>query len=87
MSELASERFVVFDELGADRDPSGHIRDCLARTLCSRVGKWTIITSNKTLEQIGADIDTRIASRMIRDGSEVVEVELTDYSLRKLGAA
>jgi DNA replication protein DnaC len=81
--ELQSERFVVFDELGADRDPSGHIRNCLARTLCARVGKWTLITSNKTLEEIGDEIDTRIASRIVRDGSQAIDVQVPDFSLRK----
>jgi len=83
LDELAREKFVVFDEIGSDRDPSGNIRNCLAQTLCSRVGKWTLITSNKTLAQVGADIDTRIASRMVRDGSRVKVVKLPDYSLWK----
>jgi DNA replication protein DnaC len=85
LRELESERLVVFDEIGADRDASGHLRDCLARTLCARVGKWTIITSNKTLARVGSDIDTRITSRMIRDGSAVVEVDLPDYEVWKVG--
>jgi DNA replication protein DnaC len=83
LDDLGQDRLVVFDEIGADRDPSGHVRDCLARVLSKRVGKWTIITSNKSLEQIQTDIDTRVASRMVRDGSEVVDVEVTDYALRK----
>ena len=81
LSELASEKFIVLDEIGSDRDPSGNIRNGLARTLCSRVGKWTIVTSNKTLQQVGDDIDNRIASRMCRDGSQVVEVDIPDYSV------
>jgi DNA replication protein DnaC len=87
LRELAMDRFVVFDEIGADRDPSGHIRDCLARTLSSRVDKWTIITSNKSLQQVGDDIDPRIASRMIRDGSETVVIEVPDYSIKKIRSA
>lgn len=81
LDELKRERFVVLDEIGADRDVNGHVKDCLARVLSARVGKWTVITSNKTMEEI-ANIDQRIASRMIRDGSEVVQVEVRDYFLR-----
>lgn len=81
LEDLATEKLVVFDEIGSERDVSAHVRDCLARTLCARVGKWTIITSNKTLHNIAADIDARVASRMIRDGSVVVELDVPDYAL------
>jgi len=83
LEDLQTETLIVVDEIGADRDPSGHTRDCLARLLSARVGKWTIITSNKTLGDIQRDIDTRISSRIIRDGSLVVDVDVPDYSLRK----
>lgn len=84
LDDLQTEKLVVFDEIGADRDPSGHVRDCLARVLSARVGKWTIITSNKSLGEIQRDIDTRISSRMLRDGSVVVDVDMPDYAVRKL---
>lgn len=83
LNDLKSEKFVVLDEIGADRDPSGHVRDCLARVLSARVGMWTIMTSNKSLGEIQRDIDTRISSRMLRDGSLVVDVDVTDFALRK----
>jgi len=47
----------------------------------SRCGKWTIVTSNKSLEQI-AQLDSRISSRMIRDGANIVEAHTLDYNLR-----
>lgn len=83
LQDLTREKLIVIDEIGADRDPSGHVRDCLSRLLSARVGKWTIITSNKSLGEIQRDIDTRISSRMVRDGSLVVDVDITDYALRK----
>jgi DNA replication protein DnaC len=82
IDELQREKLVVLDEIGADRDPSGHVRDCLARVLSSRVGQWTVITSNKTLGDIQRDIDTRVSSRIIRDENVVVDVELVDYAIR-----
>lgn len=82
LEDLQTEKLVVFDEIGSDRDPSGHVRDCLARVLTGRVGKWTILTSNKTLGDIQRDIDTRIASRMLRGGSVVVDVDVPDYNVR-----
>ena len=82
INDMHSEQFVCLDEIGADRDPSGLVRDKLATMLCARVDRWTLVTSNKTLEQVATDIDTRVASRMIRDGSEVVEIDVRDYALR-----
>lgn len=79
LKDLMMDGVVFIDEIGADRDKSGHVRDCLSRLLGARVGKWTVITSNKTLKQISEDIDTRISSRMIRDGNETVIVDVPDY--------
>ena len=47
----------------------------------SRCGKWSIITSNKSMEQI-AELDGRISSRLIRDNSNLVEAHTVDYNLR-----
>lgn len=82
LAELKEAKFVVIDEIGADRDPNGHVRDCLARLCSARVGKWTVITSNRSLDAISSTIDQRVASRMIRDGSVVVDVDMPDYALR-----
>jgi len=81
LEELEGDSFVVLDEIGADKDKNGHVRDCLARLCSARVGKWTIITSNLFLSQIQQNMDARIASRMLRDGSVVVEVLVPDFNL------
>lgn len=81
LRDVESSGFAVFDEIGAELDKSGHVTNCLANALCARVGKWTLITSNKPLGQIGREIDTRVASRMVRDGSEVVDVDVEDFAL------
>lgn len=83
LEDLQTEKLVVLDEIGADRDPSGHVRDCLSRLLSSRVGKWTILTSNKGLGDIERDIDARISSRIVRDENMVVDVDVADYALRR----
>ena len=83
MQDLIATPFCVIDEVGADRDPNGHVRDCLSRVLSARTGKWTLITSNRSLRSISETIDQRISSRMIRDGSVVVDVTMPDYFVRK----
>lgn len=83
LHDVEAAAFSILDEIGAELDKSGHVTNCLSNALCARVGKWTIITSNKSLGQIETDVDPRVASRMIRDGSVVVDVDVTDYSLWK----
>ncbi len=48
----------------------------------SRLGKWTVITANVSLRQIGEILDPRLASRMIRNNGTVVEVDVHDFNLR-----
>lgn len=81
VEDLCQEWFVVLDDVGSERDPSGYIASALDRILNDRKGKWTLITTNLTLKEI-AVIDARISSRMLRDNSQVVEISTTDYSLR-----
>jgi DNA replication protein DnaC len=54
----------------------------LYQVLDGRLGKWTVLTANLSLRQVSELLDTRIASRMIRDGGVVVEVDAMDWSLR-----
>jgi len=74
--------FVVIDDLGSPRDQNGFLADCYARICEERLGKWTIITTNKPLASIAEEIDARIASRMIRGGSTVIETNAPDWNLR-----
>lgn len=73
--------FLVLDDIGAERDPSGFAADRLSTLLGCRGGRWTLITGNLAFRDIEA-LDVRIASRMRRDGSQVIEVTATDYALR-----
>jgi DNA replication protein DnaC len=73
---------LFLDDVGAERDPNGFAADELNTLLGCRMGRWTIITANLTLEQL-AKIDTRISSRVIRDHNILVRVQTKDYALRK----
>jgi hypothetical protein len=78
---------LVVDDIASVRDPSGNLAEQLWRLLDSRLNTWALFTSNKDLAQF-AKLDpdggtgVRIASRLVRDGNEVVEVEAMDYALR-----
>lgn len=82
LHDIRVAKFAVLDEVGGEFDKTGHATNCLSRILCGRVGKWTVITSNLTMDDV-EKLDARIASRMIRDGSVVVDVNAEDYALWK----
>ena len=71
---------VFIDDIGADRDTSGFASEQLNMLLGRREGKWTILTSNLSLEQIGS-IEPRIADRIIRSPNIFIETEARSYSL------
>lgn len=83
VKELGDCNLVLLDEVVIEHDPTGFVKDRLCELLKRRAKKWTILTSNLTLEAI-KNIDTRIASMMVRDGSAVVGCKAMDYAMRKL---
>jgi len=79
-SELSKEHLLVIDDIGAEHG-SEYGTQKLLELLDRRMGKWTFITSNLTMERF-AELDNRIASRLIRDHNKVLEIVTTDYALR-----
>lgn len=81
--ELQVWPVLMLDDIGAERDPSGFSSEQLNTLLGTRVGSWTILTSNLNLEQI-ASIDPRMADRIIREkGNRFVTVDTISYGLRR----
>lgn len=75
--------FAVIDDLGASNETSrSYLLNAIDSIADARIGRWTMWTSNLTLGQIGDLLDPRIASRMIRDGNEVIQVDVPDFNLR-----
>lgn len=83
LDDLRSYDFFVLDDIISEYEK---LRQLSAAKLYdifeSRLGKWTIITANASLEQIGHMLDPRIASRMLRGNSVVVDIDVPDYNLR-----
>lgn len=74
--------FLVLDDLGAEQT-SEFIRAQIYRILDGRLEKWTIITSNSSVREIGDKLDIRIASRLHRGRNVVVEARKAhDYCLK-----
>ena len=74
--------FLCLDDIGAERDTTGFAAEHLNKLLGCRMNRWTIITSNLSLEQIGA-IDPRIADRMIRSPNIMIELSVKSYAMRQ----
>ena len=84
MNEPSCFDLVVIDDLGAEYvADSGFITAKWIELFDRRMGKWTIINTNMSLDEIAEKYDRRISSRMIRDGNVAVDCSTMDYSLRK----
>ena len=79
----ASEVDILFlDDLGAEYKTDYGL-SALNEIFNRRLGKWTFITSNFSLQYIYNDFDGRIASRMMRGNNEIIQTDAIDYNLRK----
>lgn len=78
---MASAEVLFCDDIGAAYETDLSKKKIL-EVAERRTGKPTVFTSNLDLEGIARDIDVRVASRMLRDGSQVIQFkEAPDYAL------
>lgn len=79
LQTLCEADFLVIDDIGIE-PPTASSTDILYRLLDARAGSglkpplWTVITSNLSLQSIAERYDARLASRMRRQGSVIVEL-------------
>lgn len=84
MFDLKRWPVVMLDDVFAERDSTGFATDKLNTILSMRVGKWTILTSNLSLQHM-AKTEPRIADRIIREnGNCFIDVDTISYGLRKV---
>jgi len=82
LDDAADRNLLFIDDIGTVSDTAFSLEQ-LYTLLELRNRKWTLITSNLTLLEIGKSLDTRIASRLIRGRNVCVEVDTLDYALRE----
>jgi DNA replication protein DnaC len=82
---LRDDFLVVLDDIGAARDTTEFVADHLFNLCNQRLGRWTIFTTNLTLNEVRDRIDPRVASRLVRDQNVVVQIKAGDYALRRVG--
>lgn len=80
--DLCRARFALVDEIGGDLVPRKVSAPKLAALAERRLGKWTVFTGNVSMQTIKEQWDARIASRILRGGSVVIDVDVTDFNLR-----
>ena len=80
LNPLYSADFLAIDDLGAEY-ASDYINSKLQQLLNKRLNKWTVITSNLSLDDFSHK-DERIASRLVRGGNQVIQIDATDYYLK-----
>jgi DNA replication protein DnaC len=85
MEKLKRAHYVALDDIGTERDPTDFAKELLYKLLNAREGKWTVITTNLTLEAIKRDLDVRVASRIVRGTNRLVQFTIADYALRMWG--
>ena len=79
---LSEHPVLMLDEIGVGNDAKTFGLDLLMQIMESRRSKPTILTSNLTLQGL-AEIDARLASRLLRHGA-VIACDTMDFALRKL---
>ncbi len=78
-------KLVYIEDIGSgatgDKGAAAVTRSRVAELLQLRTGKWTLLCANMSISGIAQNLDARIASRLKRDGSTVVEIpaEVPDY--------
>lgn len=84
LEDMREYRFFVIDDIASEYERHRELSASkLYNVMEARLGKWTVLTANLSLEQIGNSLDTRIASRMLRNASVVMDVNVPDFNLRK----
>jgi DNA replication protein DnaC len=79
---LRADYLVAIDDLGRAKDTAaGTFTDGLCRLADNRMGRWTLWTTNLSYAELGARLDARIASRLIRDENKVARITAKDYAL------
>lgn len=73
VDHLCDLRLLLIDDVGSEH-MSDYTNKELLRVLENRLDKWTIITTNKTMDEISDTVDMRISSRLKRGRNVVVNM-------------
>ena len=88
LDHLMSIPVLILDDVGAEFTGTNRTADLNSARLYEvaegRLGKWTFITSNLTLDQMDRTLGSRFVSRIFRNGGTIVDLtRAEDYSFRQ----
>ena len=84
LRQLCDDWLVCLDDIGAEYAGNRELSNSkLYEVFTAREGKFTIVTSNLSVKQISETLDRRLASRLLRNGSVVIDVQTQDFNCRK----
>lgn len=84
--DYAAFDLVYVEDIGSgqfsDKGAGAVIKSRLAELLQLRTGKWTLLDANMHRSEVSTQLDSRIASRLRRDGSVCLEIsdEVADFN-------
>ncbi len=82
LADVCSYDFFVIDDIGTEYEKHRALAvSKLYQIFDARLGKWTVITANFGMKEIG-DLDPRLASRMVRNDGRILDLDVIDYALR-----
>jgi DNA replication protein DnaC len=82
LRDLKDDWFVCLDDIGAEYDRHKELSVAkLYDVLSARTNRFTVITANLTMDEVNRKMDARIASRLLRHGSVVVDIDAPDFNL------
>lgn len=86
LESLKGFKALALDDIGAENTSGKYTRGLSADLLCRivelRLGKWTLYASGYTMKGIADTYNTRVASRLIRNGGRIQDMSAAqDYSL------
>lgn len=80
--QLKRDWFVSLDDIGTERAGTDFAITKLYEVLVAREHLFTVITANLPIDKISEKMDTRIASRLLRNNSLLVDVDVVDFNRR-----
>ncbi len=86
LKQARKDWFLALDDIAAEHKAHRELSSSkLYDILCARERRFTVITANLSVAEIGAGLDTRIGSRLLRHGAVVVDVDVPDFNLPNHG--
>ena len=82
INQAIETEILFIDDLGAEYKTVFDV-SAFNEIFNNRLGKWTSITSNLSLEKLYDEFDARIISRLNREKNEIVQTNAIDFSMRK----